>query len=165
MDNPRLLYKQKVRFTIDVEVSISDYAKALLDADEVPKDYKEWAEQDPEEFVRDVGFQERLLHTMINVPDVIQYFVQDYAEFELTNYCEEVYQTYDPKQDHHEENLLASVVKTMDEDDKKLFADAVLNRYLSSLIQIATHDSFKAKVVSNTVEILDPDIKAFDLTN
>lgn len=153
MGKAKLLHKQKIRFTIDVEVSVVDFPQALLDGLEVDDKYDSWKKEDPEGFIEFLEFQKRILYAVTNSPDVISQLVVEDAGAEAANYLEKEYLSYNSEAPL--DKTLSPAIDSMSAEDRKRIQELINNEVLSDNTETALYDSFRTKVVDTDIKVIE----------
>jgi hypothetical protein len=153
METIKPLHMQKFRFTIDVEVSITDYPKALMDNPKLDNRYLTTREEDPSDFREWMEFQKRLLHSVINNPNILSELVKQTAGIAAAEYLSARYMS--SSNESSLEELLLPVINHMSADDKKRIDSAITNGVLMETVEAALFDSFRATVFNTDTELLE----------
>ena len=153
MENTKPLHKQKFRFTIDVEVSVIDYPKALIDDPKLDNRYRTTREEDPSDFREWMEFQKRLLHSVINNPDVLSELVRQDAGIAAAEYMSARYMS--SSNEISLEELLLPIINNMSANDKERINSAIANQGLVENTEAALFDSFRETVFNTATEILE----------
>ena len=152
MSNAKLLHKQRVRFTVEVEVSIMDFPQALIDGTETESKYENWKAENPKDFVEDMEFQKRLLYAVLNNPEVVSQLILNDAGNEAATRLGEEYQTNYGQPSTNE--IISPVINTLDSKDKKRVNELIKHEVLLDNTEAALFDAFEATVISSDFEYL-----------
>jgi hypothetical protein len=152
MENSKLLHKQIIRFTIDVEVSVVDYPQALIDQTEKDDKYLTRANENPEDFMSWMEFQKRLLYAVVNNTDLLSEMMQEKAGLEAADYFVARYMSSRGKKPLEE--ILEPVINSLNAEDKKTITSAIDNGVLAENTEAALDEAFRATTVNNTIDIL-----------
>ena len=152
MENAKLLHKQKIRFAIEVEVSVVDYPQALMDQTEKDEKYLTRASENPENFMSGMEFQKRLLYAIVDDPDVLSEIMQKKAGLEAADYFVARYMSSHGAKSLVE--ILESVINQLNAEDQKTVTSAIDNGVLAENTEAALDDAFRTTIVNNTVDIL-----------
>ncbi len=152
MKNTKILHKQKMRFTIDVEVSVRDLPQALLDRNEKMSEYERWEAEHPGDFRDYMEFQKRFLYAALSNPDITSQLIIDKAGYEA---AEDLSHQYLSSHEPSLEEILMPVIKKLSIEDKNRVQNAIEHGVLYENTETALYHSFTAKVINSTVERID----------
>lgn len=148
MERTKLLHTQKLRFVIDVEVSVRDVPQALIDGSAVLSQYKSWQNENPEEFKEFVKFQQRLLDEVLRDSDATLRLAIEKAGNKAADSLSAAYTTNSEPSD---EEILSEVLNKLNLEDKKRIQSAKKNEVFTENTEIALFDSFQVEVISSSV--------------